>query len=279
MVKPADIAVGSAAFKIDPFPVYARLRADNPVVRAPIRMPMLKEAVLLSRYNDVSALLKDRRFSKDRANAGNSSASALMSFAGKAFSPLMNSMLDKDDPDHARLRRLVQTVFTTRRVEEMTANIRTIAQELLDDLEGRSEIDLIRDYAMPLPVTVISDMLGVPIADRKRFVRWSNILIENTQSPVGMVLSVPSILAFIRYIRAMIAMRRAEPQDDLITALVQAPESTETFSDDELLSMIVLLLTAGHETTTNLIGHVGTVAVFRATTAIACGTRADRGCR
>jgi cytochrome P450 len=254
MIDPRAIGFGTAAFKVDPFPVYAHLQAEAPALRVPLNMPLAKEVVLLTRYADVATLLRDPRFSKERTNAG-LSAGGPPAIIRSIVAPLMNSMLDKDDPDHARLRRLVQTAFTPKRVEEITGRIAAMSETLLDRMEGRQEIDLIADFAMPLPVGVIADMLGVPEADRSKFVRWSNTLIDGGQSPLTMLMGMPRVIAFMRYIRNLVALRRAEPRDDLTSDLVKAQDAGQQFSADELVSMIVLLLTAGHETTTNLIGN------------------------
>jgi cytochrome P450 len=250
----AAFTIGSPAFKLDPFPAYARMRELSPALRVPLRLPMLKQAVLLTRHDDVAALLKDNRFSKERSAAG-AAPGGPPKFIQSMFAPLMNGMLDKDDPDHARLRRLVQVAFTPKRITEMTARIEALSGRLLDGLARQTRFDLIADYALPLPVAVISDMLGVPEADRAKFVRWSNVLIDQSQSPFGMIFMIPNVLAFMRYIRKMIALRRKDPTDDLTSALIAAQDRSDVFTDDEMLSMIVLLLTAGHETTTNLIGN------------------------
>jgi cytochrome P450 len=254
MINLSGVAFGSPAFKPNPFPLYAKMQAEAPALRAPLNMPLAKEAVLLTRYADVATLLRDPRFSKERANAG-LSVGGPPAIIRWIVAPLMNNMLDKDDPDHARLRRLVQTAFTPKRVDEMKSRITAMSEALLNKLDGRSDIDLIADFAMPLPVGVIAEMLGVPKADHAKFVRWSNILIDGAISPVTMLMGMPSLIAFMRYVRAMVKMRRVEPQDDLTTDLVKAQDAGEQFSEDELVSMIILLLTAGHETTTHLIGN------------------------
>jgi cytochrome P450 len=262
MIGSHSAAFGTAAFKADPYPHYARWRADGPAIRVAARTTMARESVLILRHADVANVMKDPRFSKDAANAGKTTRTLATRIAGTLFAPLMNGMLDKDDPDHARLRRLAQSAFTPKRVEQMTGHIETLAEALLAALHGRTSFDLIRDFALPLPVNVISDMLGVPLADRAKFVVWSNTLIGSTQSPLGLMVSIPRVSAFSRYVRGMIAARRAQPADDLTTALVQAREAGAAFSDDEMVSMIILLLTAGHETTTNLIGN-GMLALFQ----------------
>ena len=247
-----DVRLASAGFKADPYPVYARLRAEVPICR--VTLPSRETVYLVTRYDDVSALLKDPRFAKDSANALTTVQLAQRRKPPKIFAPLTRNMLDRDDPDHARLKRLVQAAFTPKRIEMLTDRTRAISTRLLDRVHRDGSFDLIRDYAMPLPVTVISDLIGVPEQDRAKFARWSAILIRNTMTPLAILRSLPSLLGFVRYLRTLIEQRRREPQDDLVSALL-AQEAGERLDADELLGMLAILLTAGHETTTNLIGN------------------------
>lgn len=248
-----DIQIASPAFKRDPFPIYAHLRETKPVCA--VKLPSGERAWLLTRYDDVAALLKDNRFAKDRANAQTQVQLAKQRRVPGIFAPLMRNMLDRDDPDHARLRKLVQLAFTPRRVEMMATQTERICAELIGGLRGRSQFDLINDFALPLPVTVICELLGVPMQDHKRFARYSKTLIRNTMTPLSIILSLPDMIGFVRYLRSLVAMKRANPRDDLITALVQAEDEGAQLDGDELVGMIALLLTAGHETTTNLIAN------------------------
>ena len=175
--------------------------------------------------------------------------------------PLVRNMLAQDDPDHARLKRLVQAVFTPRRVAMLEERTQAVSSALIDRLSHRQSFDLIRDYAFPLPVTVISELLGIPEADRQRFAKWSGALIRGSGSPSALVLAAPAILAFLRYLRRLIAAKRANPADDLISALIQIQTDDDGLSEDELMAMIAILLSAGHETTMNLIGN-GMLALF-----------------
>ena len=242
--------IESAAFKAGAHVIYARLRAVAPVSRA--RQPGGQEAWLLTRHADVAALLRDRRFAKDPASL---TPPPRMPWIPPPFRPLMRNMLGLDDPDHARLRRLVQQAFTPATVAAMRPRIEAMCAGLLDHALQRREFDLVADYALPLPVAVIADMLGVPEADRARFARWSRLLVSHRPSRWGMLAAAPSVWRFMGFIRGLVRARRAAPRDDLISALVQAQEDGATLSEDELLAMIVLLLTAGHETTANLIGN------------------------
>lgn len=247
------VRIDSRAFKQDPHPFYDWMRAEAPVGR--VRLPIVRQAWVVARYGDVAAFLKDPRLVKDRSNAGLGVPAMGLPLLGEILAPLMNSMLEKDDPDHARLRRLAQVAFTPRQVERMTSRVEAVCEALLDRLKGRAEMDLMADYALPLPVIVIAELLGVPEAERMRFVRGSRVLFSLGRSRLAALVGIAPLLAFVKYVRELIARRRAAPGDDLISALLAARESGALLSDDELVAMIVLLLTAGHETTTNLIGN------------------------
>ena len=170
--------------------------------------------------------------------------------------PLSRNMLDTDPPDHERLRALVSKAFTPRLIERMRPRVRAIADELLDAVQDKGEMDLIDDYAFPLPITVIAELLGVSAEDRNKFREWSNAAVsgDTTQEYVERIL-LPHMQAFTGYLREMFDEKRRNPRDDLISALVQAEEAGDKLGEDELLGMVFLLLIAGHETTVNLIGN------------------------
>jgi cytochrome P450 len=254
---PTNLA--SPGFKANPYPFYARLRDEAPAYRT--TLPTKEPAWLVTRYDDVEALLKDERFAKDAANALTPQQRAEQKWVRKAFKALKTNMLDRDPPDHTRLRALVHKAFTPRRVEEMRNRVQALTDELLDAVRARGEMDLIRDYALPLPTTIIAEMLGVPAADRHRFHGWSNALVSAASSTWALWKAVPSAWALMRYIRKIVRARRAEPRDDLVSDLVRAEEAGDRLSEDELMAMIFLLLVAGHETTVNLIGN-GTLALL-----------------
>jgi cytochrome P450 len=247
-----DVDFASAVFKRDPFPTYKELQLNTPVGRFRASGPAGGNAVsyAISRYADVSALIKDDRFVKDTANAG------LPPMRVPGFMrPLMRNMLAMDDPDHARLKKLVMAAFTPKRVEMMRERTKAISSQLLDKLARRTHFDIIADYALPLPVTVISDLLGVPAPDQVKFAKWSGALIRAGRSNMSALLSLPGILRFLRYLKYLIALKRAEPQDDLVSALVAAEAEGDKLNSEELMAMIAILLSAGHETTVNLIGN------------------------
>ncbi len=248
-----SVNLASSEFKADPFAFYARLRAEAPVYR--MSLPTGEPAWLVTRYDDVVAVLKDERFVKDTANAMRPAQAARQPWFRKVFKSLKRNMLEVDPPDHTRLRALVAKAFTPRLIEQMRGRIQVLTEELLDKVQDRGGMDLIHDYALPLPSTIIAEMLGVPVADRHRFHRWSQSVLSAGASTWGLVKAVPNVLLFIRYLRKIIKNRRAEPQDDLISALARAEEAGDTLSENELLAMVFLLLVAGHETTVNLIGN------------------------
>lgn len=254
-----DVNIASPAFKVDPYPFYARLRAEAPV--CPVTLPDKRVAWLITRYDDVQMALKDERFAKDPANAQTPEQLRKQPWMPGMFRPLMQNMLDLDAPRHTRLRGLVHKAFTPRLIEEMREGVQTLANRLLDEVERQGRMDLIHDYALPIPTAIIAEMLGVPEADQRRFVGWSNAIMASTASRWWMLKALPSSMAFMRYIRKLIKQRQTNPQDDLLSALVQAKEADDQLSDDELMAMVILLLIAGHETTVNLIG-TGTLALL-----------------
>jgi cytochrome P450 len=246
--------LASPRFKADPYPFYARLRADAPVWRT--TLPDERTAWLVTRYDDVARVLKDGTFAKDKLNAMDPEQRAKTPWVPGVLKPLERNMLDLDDPDHARLRALVSKAFTPRLIERLRGRIVALCEELLDAMERerrrKGGAELVADYALPLPATVIAELLGVPAEDHAKFHRWSNRLVS-VSSKRDMLRAMPAALAFMRYLRKLIERRRADPRDDLITALIRAEEAGDKLSEDELLAMAFLLLVAGHETTVNLI--------------------------
>ena len=255
-----SVQIASPAFKSDPFPFYARMRAEKPVCR--VNLPTKQEAWLVARYDDVARLLKDPCLAKDPANTMTAQQLASQPNPPRMFAPLTRNMLGLDDPDHARLKRLVQAGFTPRRIAGLIGRTREIAERLLDGLDRKPEFDLVSDFAMPLPITAISELLGVPKADRARFARWSHTLLSTPLGSWRVVFSLPDIILFMRYLRKLVTLKRREPDDDLVSALVAIEADGDKLSGDELLAMIAILLSAGHETTTNLIAN-GTAALLQ----------------
>jgi cytochrome P450 PksS len=164
-------------------------------------------------------------------------------------------MLALDPPDHTRLRALVHKAFTPRLVEQLRPRIQTIADTLLDAVQPKGEMDLIDDYAFPLPITVIAELLGIPVEDRVSFRRWTNLLVSGEPSPERLEQIVPTMQEFAAYLGQLFARRRAQPGEDLVSQLLRVEEAGDILDERELYSMVFLLLIAGHETTVNLIGN------------------------
>lgn len=247
-----QVNIVSPQFKANPFPFLAGLRSSQPVYRT--TLPDKTPVWLITRYDDVAALLKDERFVKNRRTAMTSEQLRKMPWVPPMFRPLERNMLDLDPPDHTRLRALVHKAFTPNLIGQMRDRIQTLADELLDGVARKGQLDLINDYALPLPMTIITEILGVPTSDRHKFHKWSQAVVSLT-SPKATMRVIPNVWMFIRYLRRFFRERRSDPRDDLASALIQAEEAGDKLSEDELLAMVFLLLIAGHETTVNLIGN------------------------
>ncbi len=235
-------------FVANPYPVYRRLRE-----RDPVHYSILLEQVVVTRYADVDRILRDHRsFSNDLRQARSSRGSLA---TRKKLKP---SMLVLDPPDHTRLRRLVNRAFTPRSVAKMEDHIRATAHALLDEVEGSGEFDLMSAYAGPLPTLVIAGMIGVRERDLDRFKVWSGHLaraLEPLLTPEEEELVHRTERQLADYHRGIIEQRRRNPRDDLISRLVEAEEQGDRLTPDEMTVMLRLLLIAGNETTTNLIGN------------------------
>jgi cytochrome P450 len=261
MTQPQRVDLLDPTFKANPYPAYAELRSRAPVHR--VELPDGRGVWLITRYDDVLAVLKDARFVKDWRKALTPEQLAQVPPIPPVLEPLSRNMLDTDPPDHDRLRALVSRAFTPRLIERLRPRVQTIADGLLDEVQDRGEMDLIDDYAFPLPITVIAELLGVPAEDRNSFRKWSDAAVSGntTQEYVEKVL-IPHMTAFTDYLHALFEEKRKNPKDDLVSALVRAEEAGDKLSEDELLGMVFLLLVAGHETTVNLIGN-GVLALLR----------------
>ena len=239
----------SARTAQDPYPVYAALRA-----RAPVHRSALLNAWLLTRHADVDAILRDhRRF-------GNDPRKGTLSFRQQATLPPENefTLLFLDPPDHTRLRALVNKAFTQRAVAALEPRIRAILGSLLDGIADPARFDLMPAVAWPLPVIVIAEMLGVPPQDRDRFRVWSarrTRLLEPTIGPHERAAGVAAGKAFDAYIQPIIEQRRAAPRDDIVSALALAHDEGRHLNEREVLNMLRLILIAGTETTSNLVGN------------------------
>ncbi|WP_339176951.1 cytochrome P450 [Paenibacillus sp. FSL R5-0701] len=229
-------------FTHNPYPVYEKLRKDEPVFR--IMFPHGEFGWIITRYEDAVQILKDPRFSKDMVRR----------YGAENQSIFSNNMLFSDPPDHKRLRGLVQKAFTPKLVADMRSHIQDIADELLDNLPSQEKMNLIDDFAFPLPIIVISEILGVPLEDRDKFRIWSNTIIDASIAESAELFEQHA-REFTDYLTAWFAKVRQDPGTDLISQLVIAEESGQQLTEQELLGVVSLLIIAGHETTVNLIGN------------------------
>jgi cytochrome P450 len=246
----------AADFIRNPYPVYDHLRATTPVFwHAESRM------WFFTTHADVEYLLRDRRLGRSILHVLAREALGWPPERDdlKPFTRLgANSMFDKEPPEHTRLKALVHKVFTPRRVEQLRGQVQAITDALLDAVQSAGRMDLLADFATPLPVTVIAELLGVPEADRHHLRPWSQAIVamyELDHTPEQERQAVQAAQEFADYLRVLARKRRADPRDDLITALALVEEQDDRLTEDELISTCVLLLNAGHEATVNVIGN------------------------
>jgi cytochrome P450 len=251
----ADFNPFDPRLRTNPYEVYRELREEAPVFRSP-----MLQLWILTRYDDVLDALKDhRRFSSERTRATNPLVQQLESYR-LSSGPLGTTptILSIDPPDHTRMRGLVNKAFTPRQVERVRPHMQEIADELLEALPEPGRMDVVADFAVPFPIIVIAEMLGVPATDRERFKAWSTDIAATLSGPFlpqdVLDRAVSSSNELADYFRGQIAQRRAEPRDDLLSALCAVEEQGDLLSEDEMIATCILLLIAGNETTTNLIG-------------------------
>ncbi len=240
----------------DPYPLYERLRTEDPV-----HWDMIREEWIVSRYDEVRFVLADARFSSARLIPAQEDG-----VANRAFAAVSRQVLFLDPPDHGRVRGLMGRAFTPHRIEGLRPRIAAMVTEILDSSEKDGGMDLVRDLAIPLPVNVIADMLGAPVEDRLQIRDWSTcfgLLLsgrkltndEGRDVHLGMV-------AFKEYFRALVTHRRRHPAGDMISAFAAVEEQGDILSSDELLDNLILLFAAGHGTTTRLLGN-GVLSLLR----------------
>jgi cytochrome P450 len=243
-VTPSPEQLGDDYFQ-DPLAYFRRMQQEGPVT--PVILPFSGGRFwLITRYADVRAALADPRLYKDWASK----------LTGPDWVPdevsafLSVHLLNSDPPAHTRLRKLVSKAFTGRRVAGLRPRIEEITGSLLDTLAaGPDEVDLISTFAFPLPVTVICELLGVPVRDQDRFKEWSHAIVAADDGRDFHATGA----AMYYYFTDLVAAKRARPADDLVSALIEASDSGDALTEQELIAMLFLLLIAGHETTTNLI--------------------------
>jgi cytochrome P450 len=250
----------SPAFKANPFPAWEDLRTTEPLYR--FLVTEQQYAWMVTRYEDAQAILKDQRFIKNRMTLLSEEEKDQMERSSPTLKLLSYNMLAADAPDHSRLRRLVSKTFTPRMIEGLRNRIQQITDDLLDQVQERGEMNIINDFAFPLPVTVICEMLGIPAEDRQQFRKWSNAILDQSAPFEANREAPPEVEEFTNYLRGLIDIKSRHPDDRLVSQLVQVEEGGDRLSESELISMIFLLIVAGHETTVNLIAS-GTLALLQ----------------
>ncbi|MFI5807479.1 cytochrome P450 [Streptomyces sp. NPDC051561] len=251
-------------FATDPYPSYAWLRENSPVHWT--TLPSGVEAWLVTRYSDARQALADQRLSKNPAHhAEDAAGKSRTGIPGERSANLMTHLLNIDPPDHTRLRRLVSKAFTPRRVAEFAPRVQELADELLDQFVAKGEADLIHEYAFPLPIYAICDLLGVPREDQDDFRDWAGMMIRHGGGPRGGV--ARSVKKIRNYLAELIHRKRETlgadgSEDDLISGLIRASDHGEHLTEEEAVAMCFVLLFAGFETTLNLIGN-GALALMK----------------
>ncbi|GCF10787.1 cytochrome P450 family protein [Dictyobacter arantiisoli] len=261
-----EINLASPDFKANPYPTFTELRTTDPVRQT--KLTNERRGWLVSRYEDADLVLRDPRFAKDIQHAltpeelkGYYPSQQVTPEERERMIDFSHNMLAYDQPDHTRLRNLVNLTFTPRLIERWRPRIQQIADDLLDKIQDRGEADLIAAYAFPIPMQVIMEMLGIKSEDRDKFHVWSNMIIEASGNPEEFHRHRADMMDFHDYLVQIINEKRADPADDLLSQLISVETAGDKMSEAELISMVSLLLIAGHETTVNLIGN-GTLALL-----------------
>ncbi|MFI1969752.1 cytochrome P450 [Streptomyces cinnamoneus] len=246
-------------FASDPYPAYAWLREHAPVHRT--ALPSGVEAWLVTRYADARQALADQRLSKNPVHHSEGAhGKGKVGIPGERSANLMTHLLNIDPPDHTRLRRLVSKAFTPRRVAEFAPRVQELTDRLIDGFVARGEADLIHEFAFPLPIYAICDLLGVPAEDQDDFRDWAGMMIRHGGGPRGGV--ARSVKRMRTYLAELIHRKREDLGEDLISGLIRASDHGEHLTENEAAAMAFILLFAGFETTVNLIGN-GTYALLR----------------
>ncbi len=251
-----DLDPRDAQFYANPYPTYRRLQQECPV--------FWWEQYghwCFSRHEDVNALLRDRRFGRQILHVATREELGLAEPAPhlKAFQDHeRHSLLELEPPVHTRLRGLINRAFLSRHIEKMKPFILTLANRLIDDIENQNDVDLLKAYATPIPLLVICQLLGAPAEMADQFLKWSHDHVSMYMARRDRAVedqAVKSVLEFSNYMRGLVAERRKNPQDDLLSELSRASEEGQKLSEDELITTAILLLNAGHEATVHSIGN------------------------
>ena len=249
----AAFDLASPAFKRDPFPTYARMREQGPVIR--VRLPLLGEVWMATTHEAVNDLLRDHaRFVQSPATAGHRGMGTVVRWLPRSLKPLATNMLLRDPPDHRRLRGLVDQAFRRQNVEAIRPRLVALADAALDTLEAEAArapggVDLLAHFARPFPLSVICEILGLPPEDRPMFSRWA-MRFSTASNVLGLVRGLATgVRPLLRYVREELRRQSVRPRDGLMAALIDAEEAGDRLSEDEMVAMVFLLLAAGHETT------------------------------
>ncbi len=239
-------------FAADPYPAFAKLRADSPV--CPVSSPRF-DSYLITRFEDAKAALNDPRLSKDLYGPGDH----YLRLFGPNSAGLNKNMLNSDPPEHSRLRQVTSRAFAPRRIEALRPRVAEIVSDLLDKIEPQGRADLMRDFAIPLPMLVVSELLGIPRTDNDSVLEWTQVIRESGSSgrpPAEEKAAVQEAQAWLHsYLTELVAAKRAEPADDMVSMLISACDEEGVLTERELVSTTFLLLFAGHQTTADFIGN------------------------
>ncbi|MCW9129398.1 cytochrome P450 [Bacillus paramycoides] len=244
------INLASAQFKEDAYEIYKESRKVQPILF--VNKVEIGKEWLITRYEDALPLLKDNRLKKDPANVFSQNRMNMYLSLDNS-DHLTTHMLNSDPPNHNRLRSLVQKAFTPKMITQLEGRIQEIADDLINDAQQKGTLKLVDDYAFPLPINVISEMLGIPKEDQAKFRIWSHAVIASPVTPEEIKDTEKRLSEFITYLQYLVDVKRKDPQEDLVSALILAESDGHKLSAPELYSMIMLLIVAGHETTVNLI--------------------------
>ncbi|HDR6216450.1 TPA: cytochrome P450 [Bacillus cereus] len=244
------INLASAQFKEDAYEIYKESRKKQPILF--VNQVEIGKEWLITRYEDALPLLKDNRLKKDWTNVFSQDIKNMYLSVDNS-DHLTTHMLNSDPPNHSRLRSLVQKAFTPKMIAQLDGRIQRIADDLISDIERKGTLNLVDDYSFQLPIIVISEMLGIPKEDQAKFRIWSHAVIASPETPEEIKETEKQLSEFITYLQYLVDIKRKEPKEDLVSALILAESEGHKLSAQELYSMIMLLIVAGHETTVNLI--------------------------
>lgn len=255
--KKVSLDIRDPDFYNDPYPTYETLQSECPMF-----FWQEHELWTFTKHDDVSAILRDRRFGRQISHLKSKEELGLPP-TPKELKPFFDidqlSMLGLEPPEHTRLRGLVQKAFMTRQIELLRPNIEALCNELLEKMESLDgSFDLLKEYATPIPVLVIAEMLGVPTEMAPELLRWSHAMVQMYEMKRTTEMELAAVNAsqeFVAYLRSLVAARKKRPAKDLISQLIAVTSEGEKLTEDELVANCILLLNAGHEATVNVIGN------------------------